>query len=120
MAMETTVFQASDSEITEVTVQADPIETIPLNPLPTGYWTRPIYGENKDWYTISGNWLMLGSGNAAFAPYTTAPNTAHILWTKPIMYGGIVGGEFGDQIYYQGLSYEQHYNPLFRRKDNLY
>jgi len=40
-----------------------------------------------------------GSGNAAFAPYTTAPDTAHILWTKPIMYGGIVGGEFGDQIY---------------------
>jgi hypothetical protein len=117
----TYTFKASDSAIAEVTVQSEPIPVVENNPLPTGYWTRPIYGENKDWYTISGNWLMqgydyltrsFGSGNAAFAPYTTAPDTAHILWTKPIMYGGIVGGEFGDQIYYQGLSYEQHYNPL--------
>ena len=117
----TSSFLASDSEITEVTVQADPIPTIPDNPLPTGYWTRPVYGENKGWYKISGNWLMagydymgrsFGSANAAFAPSTTAPDTAHILWTKPIMFGGIVGGPFGDQIYYEGLSYEQHYNPL--------
>ncbi len=114
-------FLASESVVDEVTVQANPIPTIQDNPLPTGYWTRPVYGENKNWYTISGNWLMqgynyiaraFGAASSAYAPYTTAPDTAHILWAKPIIPGGIVGGEFGDQIYFQGLSYEQHYNPM--------
>jgi len=117
----TYTFKSSDSAIAEVTVQSEPIPVVENNPLPTGYWTRPIYGENKDWYTISGNWLMqgynymsraFGAASSAYAPYTSAPDTAHILWTKPMIPGGIVGGEFGDQIYFQGLSYEQHYNPL--------
>ena len=29
-------------------------------PLPTEYWTRPIYGENSIWYLISSNWLGAG------------------------------------------------------------
>jgi len=114
-------YKPSDSPVITVTVQEQPILPSANNPLPTGYWTRPVYGENKGWNVISGNWLMqgydalsrsFGSGNAAFNPYTTAPNTAHILWTRPIMLGGVVGGPFGDKTYYQGLSYEEHYNPI--------
>jgi hypothetical protein len=117
----TSQFVASDSEITEITVQADKIATIPDNPLPTGYWTRPVYGENKGWYRVADDWLWqgydrmarsFGSASSAVGKYTPAPNSAHILWTLPILPGGIVGGPFGDQIYYEGLSYEQHYNPI--------
>ena len=113
-------YLPSESPIIAVTVQSDPIESIPLNPLPTDYWTTPIYGENKGWWQAADNWLMEGydfperefTYDSAFAPYTSAPNSAHVLWTKPILFGGLVGGPFEDGIYYQGLSYEQHYDPI--------
>ena len=113
-------YKPSTSAIVELTVQQDPIPGYPGVPLPTDYWTRPIYGENKGWNTIADNWLMtsydrpdaLWRGAATFAPYTSAPNSAHILWTKPIQFGGIVGGKFGDAVYYTGISYEQNYQPL--------
>ena len=38
--------------------QQDPLpEPISSYPLPTEYWTRPIEGENTNWWTISSNWL---------------------------------------------------------------
>ncbi len=114
-------YRPSQSAVITVNVTAAPVLPMPNNPLPTSYWTTPIYGENKGWNQVADNWLMqgydfmsrsFGSGNNAFAPYTAAPNSAHILWTKQIMLGGLVGGPFGDVNYYQGLSYEEHYNPL--------
>jgi len=115
-------YQPSESSIITLNVTQEPVLPLPDNPFPTGYWTTPIYGENKGWYKMGAdNWLMqgydfmsrsFGSGNNAFAPYTKAPNSAHILWTKPIMLGGMVGGPYGDVNYYQGLSYEEHYNPI--------
>ena len=38
------------------TVQQEPLQTINY-PLPTEYWTRPIEGQNTNWYTIASNWL---------------------------------------------------------------
>jgi len=87
-----------------LTVQQEPSPLLPQNPLPTGYWQRPIFANNLNWYTISGNWLGGGTGGNAgctynstsnFVPYSTAPNTAHIVWTKPYAPGGLIGGEFG-------------------------
>jgi hypothetical protein len=99
-----------------------------INPLPQvapseDYWTRPIDAQNQEWYTISGNWLGIGpttfgntlydiSGN--FQPYSKAPNTAHIVWTKPLTFGGLIGGEFGGTSvsnYYTGKSYEPKFTP---------
>jgi hypothetical protein len=104
----------------DLTVQQEPIQNLPNNPLPTSYWTHPINSENKGWNSIADNWLMVGYDytsrtftiSSAFAPYTSAPNSAHILWKMPIMFGGEVGGPFGDKSFYTGLSYEQFYNPL--------
>lgn len=105
---------------TTLTVQQDPIQSIADNPLPTSYWTRPINSENKGWARIADNWLMQGydyltyftHGQGVFAPYTSAPESAHVLWNKPLMFGGEIGGKFGDQSYYTGLTYEQFYNPI--------
>ena len=105
---------------TTLTVQEEPIQSMPNNPLPTDYWTRPINAENKGWWQIADNWLMQGYNwitfdfctRCAFAPHTSAPNSAHVLWSKPIIFGGMMGGKFGDQAYYTGLSYEQYYTPI--------
>ena len=38
---------APSSASTTLTVQEDPIEHLPLSPLPTQFWTRPIFGQNS-------------------------------------------------------------------------
>ena len=87
----------------EFTVQQAAIGGYVSPPLPTNYWTRPIYATNYNWEDISGNWLGMGrgafqntggydaSGNN-FNAWTSAPTTAHIMWTKPTQFGGQVGG----------------------------
>jgi hypothetical protein len=52
------VWLPSESPPTRLVVQQDPIQGLPEPPLPTEYWTRPINSENRNWASISGNWLM--------------------------------------------------------------
>ncbi|MEM0489286.1 MAG: PQQ-binding-like beta-propeller repeat protein [Candidatus Bathyarchaeia archaeon] len=113
-------FKPSESKPVELIVQAEKVEPWPDIPFPKDYWTRPIYAENKGWWRGADNWLMQCYNTpirdfcvtTAFAPYTKAPNTPHILWTRQMIFGGIAGGPFGDKKYYTGLSYEQFYTPL--------
>jgi hypothetical protein len=121
-------YEASSASTT-LTVQEQQIVTAyPPIPLPTQYWTRPINSMNRNWYSIGGNWLGLGasifgstgtySGGARgtnFNPYTTAPNSAHVLWTQPIAFGGQIGGEFGDSetgLYATGTAYENKFGAV--------
>jgi len=117
-------FAPSKSPQVSLTVQQEPITRSPETPLPTGYWQRPIPAMNLDWYKIAGNWLgyTLGSGGGAagggyynltanFNPYTTAPNSAHILWTKPYSFGGIMGGDFGGTQYGSNYNSNNMYQP---------
>jgi hypothetical protein len=122
----------ASSASTELTVQEAQIELIyPANPLPTEYWTRPINSMNRDWYVLGGDWLGLGGGQFGntglydasnggrtggnFNPYTTAPNSAHVVWTKPIAFGGQIGGEFGSEetgLYATGYSTTLNFQGL--------
>ncbi|MHA2323984.1 MAG: outer membrane protein assembly factor BamB family protein [Promethearchaeota archaeon] len=111
-------YKPSQSNILELTVQEEPVERMPDIPLPVESWTRPISAEHKGWYQVADNWLMPSYDNTrrafsttAFAPYTSAPDSPHILWTREITYGGMVGGPYGDYSYYSGLSYEANYFP---------
>ncbi len=98
-----------------LTVQQQAIASIPSTPLPTNYWTRPIFGQNSNWATVASNWLggsMIG-GTGSLWQAGAGPNSPHILWTKAIETGGIVGGTSGDSSYaipdvgfYSGGSYE--------------
>jgi len=104
-----------------LTVQQTPLSTTPTAPLPTSYWTRPIYGENSNWYTISSNWL--GSSSAANQGYgsdfpgdAVGPQTSHVMWKAPLQMGGVVGGNSfaiqGD-TYFEGSAYNNRYtNPI--------
>jgi hypothetical protein len=92
--------------------------------LPTEYWTRPIYGENPYWYTISSNWLgtgapaySLSTGNGQIYPDDAVGSlTNHIMWTKSLQSGGVVGGdnfEIYGNTYYDGSAYYVRYlNPI--------
>lgn len=113
-------YKPSTSENVPLVVQQNPVEKIQSAPFPTDYWTTPVNSENKGWTQNMDNWLMPGydvptrsfNGQGAFSPYTVAANSAHVLWTQPITYGGLVSQQFGDKSYYTGLVYEQFYMPI--------
>jgi len=128
LTYETLYCKPSDSAAIKVTVQQEQIAHIPNNPLPTDYWTRPINAENKGWSEVADDWLMQSydkpgrmftAGNA-FSPYASAPNSAHLLWNRPIEIGGLAGGVRGDSAYYTGLSYEQFYTPIIIQGQIIY
>jgi len=120
--------EPSESSVVELVVQEEQIPYNPEIPLPDGYWSRPINAENREWYSISGNWLMqcynlVGTfaERGVYAPYTTAPDTSHIVWTKELTFGGIVGGDPGYGVeYYAGLSYEHKLSPPVIISGRLY
>ena len=114
------------SASTTLTVQQEPIPSETTGyPLPTEYWTRPIYSENSNWFTISSDWF--GTGNPQFwaenyfhnvyVPDAVGPLTSHIMWTKQIQNGGTVGGnQYPDAPgvnYFEGSAYNNRYtNPI--------
>ena len=116
-----------------LTVQQEPLPAPMYSyPLPTEYWSRPIEGQNLAWYTISSHWLR----GAYFGTFAlpggrlnlwqrdgTGPNTGHIMWTKPIEFGGIVGGtelRVNGSTYYSGGSYEGRFGDAMIMQGRLY
>ncbi len=95
------VYQPSDSVTVTLVVQQTQIQSYQTPPLPTEYWSRPIYATNYNWAQLGSNWYGLGipaftdtggydaTGN--FQPFGTAPNTGHIVWTMPTAPGGQPG-----------------------------
>ncbi len=121
------VLLASISPPVTLVVQQNPIPTYQETPLPTDYWTRPIYGTNHDWYRIAGNWL--GGGDDAIPSgsvniYSTGPTTSHINWAVPLTEGGLVGGGASYTEYaantYSGQSYERISGPTIIEAGRVY
>jgi hypothetical protein len=125
-------YRASTAYTTFV-VQETPINTvIDSYPLPTEYWTRPIYGENPVWFQVASNWLGVqaagyggfantfnsGGNGEMFGPVdAVGPLTGHVMWTKPLQSGGVVGSGTGLSVlgdtYFEGSAYIQRYmNPI--------
>ncbi len=117
--------EPATSETAHLLVQEEPIPPLETVPLPAQYWTRPIQSGNGLWHTISGNWLGLGahpfantgrySASNNYNPYSEAPLTPHIIWTKPVAFGGLTGGEFGGSDtsnFYSTSQYEPKWAPI--------
>ncbi len=129
-------YEAS-SATTTLTVQEEQIPAaITSYPLPTEYWTRPIYGENTDWWTISSDWLGSGSpppggfsasgyGWSLYINDAIGPLTSHVMWTRSLQYGGVVGGNpfvaggsnpngaVPGAAYFEGTAYQSRFsNPI--------
>ncbi len=104
-----------------LTVQQEAITNYPDSyPLPNEYWARPIYGENPGWWSISSNWLGTGSPQLSIADRYlfdgVGSQTSHVMWTKQLQSGGVVGGDafeiYGD-TYFEGSAYISRFrNPI--------
>lgn len=99
---------------TTLTVQEQPILGIPDTPLPSEYWSRPIEGQNTLWQSISSNWLGGAASADVWQKDGSAPKSAHIMWTKPVEFGGLTGGLTDEgSTFYSGFSYETRFgNPI--------
>ncbi len=116
----------------QVTVQADPVSIIGLpfmEPVPSEYWTRPIEGQNTAWYTVSSNWLSgphdrdNGGAENRYQAEGTAPESAHILWTRPTEDNGVVGGENfsrAGNVFNAGSQYQPRWNNPIIMYGRLY
>jgi outer membrane protein assembly factor BamB len=115
-------YLPSSAEAT-LTVQEDPIPGPPSYPPTTDYWTRPIEGQNVEWASIASNWLAGSHIVESVQPDGVAPNSPHIMWTKPIADGGVVGGTrtgIDSITYYDGTAYESTFRSPIIMHGRLY
>ncbi len=126
------VYLQSSSYTLNVQVTTTPsvLAELPLiQTIPDKFWTRPIEGQNDQWgLTVASNWLSgpndrdYGGAENRFA-YTTgmAPNSPHIIWTRPTEDNGIVGG-YGYGRTYAGNAFNagSQYQPRFTNPIIMY
>ena len=115
---EGTIMEASNSAEIPLVVQENPIDYYPSVPLPTEFWSRPVDAQFWDWQGITGNWLRTPMN--VFAPYNDGPESAHILWAKPLTAGGLAGGERGANQMEDGDAYEGKYQNSVIINGRLY
>jgi len=112
-----TLYLASDSAKLTLIVQENPILYHPGHPLPTEYWTRPIDAQLREWNTIAGSWLETRTRNPQVITDSDAPESAHILWTKPYTIGGLATGE---KSFEMGDAYEGKWSSRMILAGRLY
>jgi outer membrane protein assembly factor BamB len=113
----------ASSASTLLTVQEEGISQSPESPLPTEYWTRPINGQNNDWYIISSSWLAGAQILNRYQADGSAPNSGHVMWTKEFSFGGVVGGTntgIDGMTYYSGTAYEGKMGSAIIMQGRLY
>ena len=129
-----TMYTACESISQTFTVQQDPIPGWPEAPLQDDYWMRPISGASHTWQAVAGNWLGEAGTNYPIGAaggvtqnygYGSAPESAHILWTRSIFdSGSLVDERFGSEAYtlnhYQDVDFQAlivngkiHYEPWY-------
>jgi len=99
------LYRACESPEMDLVVQEEQVPDWPELPLPS-YWERPIEGSNRGWAYRTGDWLQAyyNASAASFNPYSTGPESSHILWKFKTAIGGIIGGDLGSASYQGGPS----------------
>jgi outer membrane protein assembly factor BamB len=92
-------YEGSTSDPAYLTVQQQPVTGFQEPPLPTGYWQLPITDINRGWSSLASNWLKGSWTPGNFQPAGTAPESAHVLWSRyliPAYQGGIIDAQWGE------------------------
>jgi len=114
-------YYTPSSASATLTVQSEPVTGLSAIPLPTEYWARPIFGQNHLWSQIASNWLGGAATSDLWQKSGLSPESAHIVWTKQLEYGGLTGDlitQYGQDTltaptYYSGFSYNTRFsNPI--------
>jgi hypothetical protein len=92
-------YAESYSNTVTLVVNNDLVPNWPDTPLPTDYWTRPINALNRGWAQVAGDWLNGAQNANSFNPYSTGPESAHVLWTRSLGLGGVTGDTNQDAFY---------------------
>jgi outer membrane protein assembly factor BamB len=112
-----------------LTVQEEQVTSSPEYPLPASYWVRPIEAQNQMWSQVASNWLgsnyfgtFQQTGLNLWQRNGAGPESSHILWTRPIEFGGLVGGSFAvpNAGFYSGGSYEGRFTNAIIMSGRLY
>lgn len=107
-----------------LTVQEEPVREPANYPMPTEYWTRPIEGQNTNWWKTASNWLGAPQIiDRVVQPDGAGPNSAHVMWTKPITEGGVVGGSregVEGNTFYSGMTYQTKFNAPIIMNGRIY
>lgn len=107
-----------------LSVTNTPATGISYTPLPTQYWETPVNAENiQNWYQLTGSWMGYAANTFAttggyndtgnYNPFTAAPLTSHIIWTKPYCIGGVSGGELGNSEQASNFWTTSQYDPKY-------
>jgi outer membrane protein assembly factor BamB len=115
-----TLLKAATSEKLPLNVTTEPIKYYPAHALPTEYWTRPIDPQLREWSVVAGSWLESTPMNKFAVGNDGAPDTAHVLWTKVLTTGGLVGEELGQHSFEIGDAYEGKWPNRFIVAGKLY
>jgi hypothetical protein len=128
-----------------LTVQQNMVASWSENPVPTGYWTRPVQPDNREWASILGDFPWYGpatqanypadtnrywSSTYSFIPYVQAPDSAHVVWMRQGAIGGLMGGDMGTfsqtsgggtpSIIYEGRCYQSITKPISGVSQNVW
>jgi len=111
-----TTMLASESAAITLTVTSTPVQYYPAAQQPSGYWTRPIDAQNREWAWFAGSYLdgsYIRSAHNRYVPYNDGPETAHILWEYIQDQGGLVGYPLAEHSFESGDAYEGKWtNPV--------
>ncbi len=113
-----TFYTAAQSAVDSFVVDTGAPSVWPESPLPDQYWQRPINAAARQWYVLASAWLggaanvwPLGGagGTVSNYAYCQAPETPHVLWSKPFSIGGLMDERTGTISYqtthYQGTNF---------------
>jgi len=113
-------YSPASTEEQTLIVQDDVVLPWPETAMPTDYWTRPVHVENRQWWTVMGNWPATGYNgmgtdqwdelypdcnpywtyqsygmSSRLIPWVEAPDSSHILWKRQDNIAGMIGGQAG-------------------------